>query len=219
MAALDLNPNPHRFLTRTPPRPLCGVTNTAALKGAETMLGAEFEEIAGVWDPCGFSTNADAKALHRYRCAEIKHGRVAQLAVVGMVMGDVFQLPGALTLGGLKFADVPAGLGALQAVPPLGWAQILLLAGLLETGPFKQDPNKAPGDVASFSWWVRYDDAPTKDRKLKAELKNGRLAMLAVSGMVAQQLVTGQTLVQQVQAGNLNPFPHLDAGSMMAFPH
>jgi hypothetical protein len=74
----------------------------------------------------------------------------------------------------VKFSDVPAGLGALSAVPPLGWAQILLFAGLLETGPFKQDKASAPGDIASFSWWVRYDDKAVKDKKLLSELKVGR---------------------------------------------
>jgi light-harvesting complex I chlorophyll a/b binding protein 1 len=105
------------------------------------MLGANFEEISGVWDPLGFSKNGD-EALYKYRCSEIKHGRVAQLAVIGMIMGDHITLPGDLTVSGLKFSDVPAGLGALSAVPPLGWAQILLFAGILELGPMKQDPKK-----------------------------------------------------------------------------
>ena len=54
--------------------------------------------------------------------------------------------------------------------------------------------------------WVRYDDEEVKQRKLASELKNGRLAMLAVMGMCAQEGATGMTLVKQFEAGNINPF-------------
>ena len=40
-------------------------------------------ETAGLWDPWGFSKNEEK--LYRYRCVEIKHGRVAMLAVTGCV--------------------------------------------------------------------------------------------------------------------------------------
>ena len=172
----------------------------------EDMLGSEFEETSGIWDP--FNLGKDESKLYRYRCAEIKHGRVAQLAVMGMIIGDHITFPGNLATipAEIKFSDVPAGLGALSVVPAAGWLQILAFAGFMENGPFKQNPNKAPGDIASFDWWVRYDDPAVKTRKLKAELKNGRLAMMGFAGMVAQEMVTGQTIVQQVQAGNINPF-------------
>eukprot|EP00613_Pedinella_sp_CCMP2098_P005238 CAMPEP_0171611056 /NCGR_PEP_ID=MMETSP0990-20121206/10401_1 /TAXON_ID=483369 /ORGANISM="non described non described, Strain CCMP2098" /LENGTH=211 /DNA_ID=CAMNT_0012174551 /DNA_START=273 /DNA_END=908 /DNA_ORIENTATION=+ len=179
---------------------------SVGVKGVEDYIGADVET-AGLWDPFGFMNNCDEATMYRRRCAEIKNGRVAQMATIGMVMGDLYTFPGYLAKfsSEVKFSDVPAGLGALSVVPPLGWAQILLLAGLLETGPFKQDPNKAPGDVASFSWWVRYDDKATKDKKLLSELKNGRLAMCAVMGMMVQEQVTGMTLVNQITSGSINP--------------
>jgi len=185
------------------------VARAPAAKAVEDYLGADVET-AGLWDPFGFTKDGE-EAMYRRRCSEIKHGRIAQLAVIGFVMGDCFTLPGKLAAfsSDISFADVPAGMGALTAVPPLGWAQILLFIGLLETGPFKQDPSKAPGDIASFSWWVRYDDKAVKDRKLTSELKNGRLAMMAIMGMMVQEEVTGQTLVTQIFSGNINPFPSL----------
>jgi light-harvesting complex I chlorophyll a/b binding protein 1 len=170
------------------------------------MLGADVET-AGVWDPLNFAKDGEA-ALYRRRCTEIKHGRVAQLAVIGFVMGDLYTFPGYLAKFSteVKFSDVPAGLGAISAVPPLGWAQILLFAGLMETMTFKQDPSKDAGDIAPWSWWVRYDDAELKKTKLTSELKNGRLAMCAIMGMMVQEMVTGQTLVTQISSGNINPF-------------
>merc|ERR1711920_812755 len=45
-----------------------------------------------------------------------------------------------------------------------------------------------------------------KKRKLTAEINNGRLAMMSMAAMVAQNGVTGQSLVEQFSSGNLNPF-------------
>ena len=190
-----------------PPTP---VARTAVrTKAVEDMIGADVET-AGVWDPFGYANDGEA-ALYRRRCTEIKHGRVAQLAVLGYTVGKggAPTFPGELTLGHLKFADVPAGLGALKVVPLLGWAQIFLLAGILETRVLKQGPAKEAGDVADFSWWVRYDDPEVKRAKLTSEIKNGRLAMMAIMGMMVQEMVTGQTLATQLAAGNINPFPTL----------
>ena len=93
---------------------------------------------------------------------------------------------------GVKFSDVPAGMGALTAVPIAGWAQIFLFCGLLEKKFFKQDADCAPGDLAKFNW-VRYDDAEVKERKLLSEIKNGRLAMMAIMGMMVQEQVSRRT--------------------------
>ena len=192
-----------------PPTP---VARTAVrTKAVEDMIGADVET-AGVWDPFGYANDGEA-ALYRRRCTEIKHGRVAQLATIGFIFGKggAPTFPGDLTLSGLKFADVPAGLGALKAVPPLGWVQIFLLAGILETKVLVQDPNKEAGDVVpdKYDWWVRYDDPEVKKAKLTSEIKNGRLAMMAIMGMMVQEMVTGQTLTEQISSGNINPFPSL----------
>ena len=88
------------------------------------------------------SKGIDAERFLRYRAVEIKHGRVAMLAVTGTLIwlmkqqiyirtnlydiGYVFQefnrLPGYIAPGeGLKFADVPNGIAALSSIPFLGW--------------------------------------------------------------------------------------------------
>merc|ERR1712125_250845 len=45
-----------------------------------------------------------------------------------------------------------------------------------------------------------------KKRKLTAEINNGRLAMMSMAAIVAQNGITGQSLVEQFSTGNLNPF-------------
>jgi hypothetical protein len=49
-------------------------------------------------------------------------------------------------------------------------------------------------------------EAADKQKKLLAEINNGRLAMVAMAATVAQNAVTGQSLVEQFTSGNLNPF-------------
>merc|ERR1719436_2363494 len=45
----------------------------------------------GFWDPLGFAEKADEGTLKRYREAEITHGRVAMLAVVGFLVGEAVE--------------------------------------------------------------------------------------------------------------------------------
>lgn len=42
----------------------------------------------GFFDPLGFAEKADANTMKRYREAELAHGRVSMLAVVGFLVGE-----------------------------------------------------------------------------------------------------------------------------------
>jgi hypothetical protein len=98
---------------------------------------------------------------------------------------------------GLKFADVPNGLGALSKVPGGGWGQIIVFAGIMESAYLTDDPDRAPGDFKNGGI-LGYpngsgpmDDSEARKRKLSAELANGRLAMMAIIGMFYQDGLTG----------------------------
>merc|ERR1711938_236404 len=55
------------------------------------------------------------------------------LHVIALKAGVV--LPGALTLSGTKFSDIPTScFGSLEAVPTFGWLQIMLFCLFQETG-------------------------------------------------------------------------------------
>merc|ERR1712070_901863 len=128
-------------------------------------------------DPLDLTDPFDEEEFNRRRAVEIKHGRVAMLACLGYIVPYISKLPGALTLdGSVTFADVPVGIAALKEVPAFGLAQILLLAGLLEFGPFKAD-QESPGDLG-------FDPLKLQAGLLPSELANGRLAMIGSLGFL-----------------------------------
>merc|ERR550514_55722 len=160
------------------------VTDTGPKSPFDSPAIAGVQDPTGFWDPWGFSKGIDEDKFLRWRGVELKHDRVSMLACLGYIVPYFVRLPGSLTLdGSVPFADVPMGLKALSVVPPLGWAQILLLGGLLEFGPFKEDPNN-PGDFGFDPLGLQPDDPAVFLQKKNSELANGRLAMTAILGFL-----------------------------------
>merc|ERR1711933_221744 len=91
---------------------------------------------------------------------------------------------------GLKFADVPNGLGAISKVPAAGWGQILAYGALCELSQDQSAGTPAASDDFGFKVLTSSDPAE-KTKKLSAELANGRLAMMAIIGMFFQDGLTG----------------------------
>jgi len=147
---------------------------------AKGIVGSDIE--FPEFDPLGFSKGATPEQMTWYRQAELKHGRVAMLATVGFIVADtVFQLPGDIhQVSSAAAHDVFVKSGAM--------IQILLWCGILEiiTIPALQNMDKsgrAPGDYSFDPLGFGKKDLT----KLKVnELKNGRLAMLAISGLLTQ---------------------------------
>merc|ERR1712061_828654 len=97
--------------------------------------------------------------------------------------------PGVLSKSeGVSFADIPNGLGAISKVPALGWGQIVLYCAAVE-GAGANNRGDGPGE---FGWKVLTSSDPEeKQKKLAAEIANGRLAMVAIIGMFFQDGLTG----------------------------
>uniref|UniRef100_A0A7S1B749 Plastid light harvesting protein n=1 Tax=Corethron hystrix TaxID=216773 RepID=A0A7S1B749_9STRA len=109
-----------------------GPTYTCVSKSS-IMAEPNTLEFGGVWDPLGLADIGSDETLAWYRHAEVKHGRVAMAAFVGWwAVGAGLRLPGELSHG-LDFASIPSkGIGAWDATPGWGKAQMLLFAGLIE---------------------------------------------------------------------------------------
>merc|ERR1712107_766416 len=160
------------------------------LRAFESELGVQAP--VRFWDPLGFTADGDVAAFKRRRCVEIKHGRICMMATMGYITPEITgKLPGYLSpSAGLKFADIPNGLGAISKVPTLGWAQIAAYFGFVEfSGGFEDYKTGTPGDYG-FKVLTSSDPAE-KTKKLSAEIANGRLAMVAIIGMFFQDGLTG----------------------------
>jgi len=195
-----------------------------AMKASTRAVGATmFEEgdigvlpPLGVYDPLGL---IESKDMRRYEIMEIKHGRAAMLGFLHVIhIESGVRFPGYLSGSAeLKFTDMPAGLFAsLEAVPKLGWLQILAVALACETGyagqPFSvvaQAEDAESGDIGA-SGWVRYDDPEVKAFKLNVERQNGRAAMMGITGCLVHELLGVDALYPTGGFDGAAPNPIID---------
>jgi hypothetical protein len=122
----------------------------------------------GFFDPAGLSNGISQETFDQYRTAELKHGRVAQLAVLGYVAAETYRFPFDIAPG-LACKDVPNGVAAIDAIPALGWAQIIFFIGAVDYWGFLGNFEIGKPDL---------EPEELEKRKLN-ELQHGRLAMLA----------------------------------------
>merc|ERR1719499_2543598 len=130
----------------------------------------------GVYDPLGL---IETKDMRRFEIMEIKHGRAAMFGFLHIVLIHAgVRFPGYLSIEqDIKFADMPVGcFASLEAVPTLGWLQIMAVTAASEIGYAT-----APVGVEKQS--------PDKAFKLNAERNNGRAAMLGVTGCLVHELL------------------------------
>jgi Chlorophyll A-B binding protein len=78
----------------------------------------------GFFDPLGFASQADAPTMKRYREAEVTHGRVGMLAVLGFLAGEFVE--GSSFLFDSQISG--PGITHLSQVPSVFW--ILLTVGI-----------------------------------------------------------------------------------------
>ena len=155
----------------------------------------------GFFDPLGLCDGLDQEGFDRLRYQELKHGRIAMLAVVGyLVTLAGVRFPGMLS-SDVAFADMPSGLEGLRAVPPAGLAQILAFIFFMEVGSSTLE-GEFLGDFTGtpfqpdMRWSQQSDEWKTKKRTI--ELNNGRAAMMGIWGLVVHE-----------QMGNLNELVYL----------
>jgi hypothetical protein len=140
-----------------------------------------------------------------YRAAELKHGRIAMLAAFGQLHQYFFRINDPVFSEG----DKPyKALAQVWEQRPLAAAQILLAIFAVEAlGQFNQvKPGQAPGDLGFDPLNLRPSDAEAWEKTQLRELKNGRLAMLAVSGMMYTEWITGNGVLEAWAKNAVSPF-------------
>lgn len=176
-------------------------SNTAVTKMAEMSPSLPFlpkpvnlkEDMIGYtgFDPLSLSTLLDIKWLQE---AEIKHGRVCMLAFLGFIVQEFVHLPGP------QFAN-PLATAAIFDIPTAGIWQIVLFCGLAEFILHKGnisylnmfDDGAVPGELGFNPLNLKMDDK----MKLR-ELKNGRLAMCGVGGVIHSMLLFKIPIIAQL---------------------
>lgn len=182
--------------------------------------GLKAEDMSGVtgplgfFDPAGFCSEDGASndkvsegKVRFYREVELKHCRVAMLAALGFPIAEQFH---PLFGGGI---DVPS-FSAFQQTPlQTFWPAVIVLISIIEVFSvftFVNPASRLEDGSPAQPWTIRTDHVagdlgfdplglkPTDPAELLAmqnkELNNGRLAMLAIAGMVAQEGATGSKL-------------------------
>ena len=174
-----------------PPEPV-GPIMSEALPFMESPANLVGYQVAGNYgfDPLGFSDWIEVDWL---REAEIKHGRICQLAIVGFAATDLgFRIypdpQGIHQVSSIAAHDVALSYGGMQ--------QLFLWLGLFEVissvavnQMINEGSGRAAGDFGLDPFNMCKDEATTADLKLK-EIVHCRLAMFAFSGMVTQAVLT-----------------------------
>ena len=158
------------------------------------------------FDPFNFA--GDATWLQWQRTAEIKHARLAMLAVAGWPVAELFnhKLAAIFDLPSLLTAQdrVPSVLnGGLDHTPGAYWAAAMGVAfaiesfGMLrEARAEKVGVDYTPGDLGFDPLGL----AKNPDNRMylaEAELFNGRMAMLAITGFALQEFWTQNAVINE----------------------
>jgi len=205
---------------RRPPETRRGQERRGALGAGAAAPGARFdaslqpgacaplgEPGVSYWDPAGLATGIDAARFRDYRKAELKHGRVSMLAVLGLIAQHEwrFDLAYPYESPTYDFSSAPSGIGAMLEGPTAPFIGIFVLAaGLVELRA--SDDGREPGDFGDplrlgAAWASGYqgEAVPDADGRMwkDFELNHGRLAMVGAVGALLAEYATGLDAVEQ----------------------
>eukprot|EP00595_Chromulina_sp_UTEXLB2642_P002803 CAMPEP_0196767534 /NCGR_PEP_ID=MMETSP1095-20130614/41723_1 /TAXON_ID=96789 ORGANISM="Chromulina nebulosa, Strain UTEXLB2642" /NCGR_SAMPLE_ID=MMETSP1095 /ASSEMBLY_ACC=CAM_ASM_000446 /LENGTH=171 /DNA_ID=CAMNT_0042135963 /DNA_START=668 /DNA_END=1183 /DNA_ORIENTATION=- len=155
----------------------------------------------GFWDPLGLLKDADQERFERLRTVETKHGRIAQLAILGhLVTTAGVRLPGDIAFG-VPFSSVKAGLAAFETIPAAGVAQIIAFIGLIELGYAARKDDIEAAQLKASGW-----DQETINKKLAIELNNGRAAQVGILALAVHEKLNNDPYIINTLLGFPVPF-------------
>ncbi len=169
------------------------------------------------FDPLNFASTPERLLYHRE--AEIKHARLAMLAAAGWPLSELYDSritdwmneafvgwnlsPGLLDDGSDR---VPSALnGGLDGVSPYFWGFCLGIAAAVDVrginvSRFRDVDSYLPGDYGFDPLGLYPSDEDGRRRMELAEIKHGRLGMIAITGYALQEYATGSGVIDETPA-------------------
>jgi len=156
------------------------------------------------FDPLNFAK--DEKWLMNMREAEVKHARLAMLAAAGWpvselldrTLADAINLPSTLDEAG----RVPSLLnGGLGKIPLAYWGFVLLLGSAFEVYGLTKvnEPDYVPGNFKIDPFKITAEDNEVSKWVTLAEIKNGRLAMVAITAYAVLEFAQHRPVVESFE--------------------
>lgn len=161
------------------------------------------------FDPLGFAKDIPLQNMLQWREAEVQHGRVSMLAVLGMlVVEEPIEYHPLFEAYNKDIGPAIRHLDEVDAQSPFFLVGLALLIGSLEynralvgfaspEGSFSFQQLREdhyPGDIGFDPLGLKPDDPEEFATIQTKELQNGRLAMLGAAGIMAQELVNGEEI-------------------------
>jgi len=160
----------------------------------------------GFWDPANFCEGSKEGTIRFWREVEIKHGRVAMLGAVGFLVAEQWH-----PLWGGEI-DVPSFIAFQQTPLQTFWPVVIAAIAAYEVfsvftfarpydlfyteagGLWQIRADHPPGDMRFDPLGLKPTDPEARREMETKELNHGRLAMIAMAGMVVQEGVSGAKL-------------------------
>ena len=160
------------------------------------------------FDPLGFAEDTDLVQMKTYREAETTHGRVAMLAVIGFLVTEApLSFHPLFDTASRDIGPAIRHLDEVRISTPFFFEILAVIIGAAEVGRSLKgwetpgnEENKVlkddyyPGDIGFDPLGLKPDTWEEFSIMSTKELQHGRLAMLGIAGIVAQELVNGKEI-------------------------
>jgi len=143
------------------------------------------------WDPLNLSSTE--ALIEKYTAAEVKHGRISMIACLGYVMPEVFRFPGC--------EGYENGLKALSSIPLEGWVQLVVFIAAHEVFLKPRAGGMGSYDFGFGTEVLEGIPADELEYRQTSERNNGRLAMVAIMGLMVQDGMFGSSPLALLNSG------------------